>query len=589
MRLHKGSQAALLLLVHAAGTAVAAVNFTQCLSDIIQNANATQNLTGLLNGDGDPVSIISDATSISYAMCTSSCGAGQEPFQWPVFSQEFSAWLLPNLALISQLPFGAQYRLDNLMSAVLTVGSPTLAGYSLFITLLNSRWIKRRFDQLAEYPNSRFALSILSSLQQVPLRLHPDRVRLPSLIILPENDSWWKYLSEFVDYTHTWSIASATSIAWVVVAYILTVANSLSDVYANVQSNGEATGSVWLWLIPIVVGWLQLSPKCDFNRLQAAYDRADRHSIRTGTADIQAEMLPASFRRALAITAKEEDVISPDELLTPPVFNYSRSLRWASTAETIFMVFKVASEEVHSHPFARGSDSVKSDKNIESNTTKDIETIQYIETIQDINERSRRGSLQDVAVYCVQRNGVQSSHWAPGVFTRMAIASCASLALQWGTVGAAFLVGWFTPTTKIGCRSMGYLLYGVISTLVWMMLLMSSILAHSSATDPRRVSLSARVTLTCSHILRWTGKFLAILNLFLLIMACVFQYSNFYDRCYCNSSVFSRQGAAYAVIIETAAQAAQAKAAWIGALVLACTSASVFLGILNLLLDTLPS
>ncbi|KAG2754103.1 hypothetical protein P692DRAFT_20721158 [Suillus brevipes Sb2] len=589
MRLHKGSRAALLLLVYAAGTVVAAVNFTQCLNDIIQNANATQNLTGLLNGDGDPVSNVSDATSISYSMCTSSCGAGQEPFQWAVFSQEFSAWLLPNLALISQLPFGAQYRLDNLMSAVLTVGSPTLAGYSLFITLLNSRWIKRRFDQLMDYPNSRFVLSILSSLQQVPLRLHPDRVRLPSLIILPENDSWWKYLAEFVDYTHTWSIASATSIAWVVVAYILTVANSLSDVYENVQSNGEATGSVWLWLIPIVVGWLQLSPKCDFNRLQAAYDRADRHSIRTGTADIQAEMLPASFRRALAITAKEEDVISPDELLTPPVFNYSRSLRWASTAETIFMVFKVASEEVHSHPFARGSDSVKFDKNIESNTAKDIETIQYIETIQDINERSRRGSLQDIAVYCVQRNGVQSSHWAPGVFTRMAIASCASLALQWGTVGAAFLVGWFTPTTEIGCRSMGYLVYGVISTLVWMMLLMSSILAHSSAADPRRASLSARVTLAFSHILRWTGKFLAILNLFLLIMACVFQYSSFYDRCFCNSSVFSRRGAAYAVIIETAAQAAQAKAAWIGALVLACTSASVFLGILNLLLDTLPS
>jgi hypothetical protein len=136
---------------------------------------------------------------------------------------------------------------------------------------------------------------------------------------------------------------------------------------------------------------------------------------------------------------------------------------------------------------------------------------------------------------------------------------------------------------------MGYLVYGVISTLVWMMLLMSSILAHSSAADPRRASLSARVTLAFSHILRWTGKFLAILNLFLLIMACVFQYSSFYDRCFCNSSVFSRRGAAYAVIIETAAQAAQAKAAWIGALVLACTSASVFLGILNLLLDTLPS
>ncbi|KAG1751845.1 hypothetical protein EDB19DRAFT_1903798 [Suillus lakei] len=150
MRLHKGSQACLLLLVHAVGQVVVAVNFNQCLHDIVQDASTTQNFTGLLNGDGDPVSNLSDATSISYSVCTSRCGTGQEPFQWSVFSQEFSAWLLPNLALISQLPFGAQYRIDNLMSAVLTIGSPALAGYSLFITLLNSRWINRRFEPLGK-------------------------------------------------------------------------------------------------------------------------------------------------------------------------------------------------------------------------------------------------------------------------------------------------------------------------------------------------------------------------------------------------------------------------------------------------------
>jgi hypothetical protein len=58
--------------------------------------------------------------------------------------------------------------------------------------------------------------------------------------------------AEFVDFTHTWSITFVTSI--VIVAYILTVINSLSDVHSHVQSQGEATGSMWLWLIPIVVG-----------------------------------------------------------------------------------------------------------------------------------------------------------------------------------------------------------------------------------------------------------------------------------------------------------------------------------------------
>jgi hypothetical protein len=414
----------LLLLAHAARQ-VAAVNFTQCLNIIVQNADATNNLSGLLNGEGQPVSNASDAKAISYWLCTSACGSGPEPFQWSVFSQEFSAWLLPFLALISQLPFGGQYRLDNLMSALLTVGSPVIAGYSLIVTLLNSCWIHQRFRQSVDYPNARSAVSILSSLQQVPLRVR--FADLPSLIILPENDSWWRCFAEFVDYTHTWSIASATSIAWVVIAYVLTVADSLSNVYSNVQSNGEATGSMWLWLIPIFAGWLQLSPKCDFVRLQAAYERAER----LGRAAIVAAhrgQTPVIAQRALTITAAEEVVMSPDELHTPPVFNYSRSLRWASTAETTFLMFKRATERSRDGiPFA----GLWVDPQIYSPDT----------------DPNRLGSRQETAAYCAPPHDERGNHWAPGVFTRMAVASCAALALQWGTVGAAFIGAYFTPTT----------------------------------------------------------------------------------------------------------------------------------------------
>ncbi|OAX30601.1 hypothetical protein K503DRAFT_870954 [Rhizopogon vinicolor AM-OR11-026] len=169
----------------------------------------------------------------------------------------------------------------------------------------------------------------------------------------------------------------------------------------------------------------------------------------------------------------------------------------------------------------------------------------------------------------------------------MAIASCVSLALQWGTAGAAMIVVYFTPTTRIGCRSLSYLLYGGISTLIWMMLLTSSILAHYSALH--RTSLSARIALAFSHLLRRTGKLLAIVNSIWLVTLCIFQYSSFYDTCFCNSSVISRGKAAYAVIIESTAQAAQVRAAWTGTLVLASTSALIFIGIVNLLLDTLPS
>jgi hypothetical protein len=418
----------LVLLVHAIEQ-VAGVNFTQCLNDIKVNASVTQNLAGLFNSNGGPVLNVDDTMAISYSLCTSFCGTGREPFQWPLFSQDFSAWLLPNLALVSQLPFGAQYRLDNLMSVVLTVGSPVLAGYSLFITLLNSRWINRRFSQSVDYPNSRFAVSLLSSLQQVPLRLHFNHAHFPSLVVLAENDIWWKYFSELVDYTHTWSIASATSIVWVIIAYILTVSNTPWNGYENAEANGETTGTLWLWLIPIVVGWLQLSPKCDFYRLQAAYERADRHALRA-IADTDTGISRASARRALTITATEEEVLSPDEILTPPVFNYSRWLQWASTAETVFQVFKVASEKAqHRIPVRFGSEWIESD------------------ILKAIHPSNRRGSPQDINMYCVQGEYAKRSHWAPGVFTRMAVASCASLALQWGTAGAAVIMAYFTPTT----------------------------------------------------------------------------------------------------------------------------------------------
>ncbi|KAG2123569.1 hypothetical protein DEU56DRAFT_924051, partial [Suillus clintonianus] len=555
-----------LLLAHAMGS-VARLDFSQCLSGIVENATATQNLTGLLNGNGDPVSNVSDATAITYSLCTSVCGTGQEPFQWPVFSQDFSSWLLPNLALISQLPFGAQYRLDNLMSAVLTVGSPVLAGYSLFITLLNSRWINRRFSQAVDYPNSCFAVSILSSLQQVPLRLHLDRAHFPSLIVLPENDTWWKYFSELVDYTHTWSIASATSITWVVVAFILTLANSPWNDYTNTQADGDATISMWLWLIPIVVGWLQLSPRCDFDRLQSAYDRADQYA-RTGIADTHTGIPPASTRRALAITAMDEDVMSPDELLTPPVFNYSRSLRWAYTAQMIFLMYKAASEKAQARiPVRFGSGWVESN------------------TIKTIHPSNRYGTPQEITAYCAQPDGAKHSHWAPGVFTRIFAASCVALALQWGTVGGAVILAYFTPTTGIGCRSLSYLVYAGLSTLVWMLLLMSSILAHYSAAYSRRASLSARAALALSHCLRRMGRLLAIANSIWVVTACIFQYSSFYDTCFCKSSVIGRGKAAYTVIIESTAQAAQVKAAWIGSIVLASGSALIFIGLVNLLLD----
>ena len=45
--------------------------------------------------------------TITYNQCVETCGGGAGEFKWTMFSQGFSAWLLPWIALIFQLPFGA--------------------------------------------------------------------------------------------------------------------------------------------------------------------------------------------------------------------------------------------------------------------------------------------------------------------------------------------------------------------------------------------------------------------------------------------------------------------------------------------------
>jgi len=343
----------------------AAVNLSQCFIDVTSCANnsssqacVSRNLSDttalslLRTSKGISVVTADEATALSYTGCHKHCGGGQEPFSWTVFSQEYSAWLLPYLALLSQLPFGARRRSDNLMSAILTLGSPALAGYSLYLTLLNGRWVNDQLFSSVNYPSAAVRQSVvrvLNGLQQVPLRVHPGRsARFESLIVHPDNDDWWTTLAAELDYSHTWSIASAVSITWVVIAYLLTVVDSLSNVADNINSSRQGTGSVWLWLLPIVVGWLVLSPKCDYNRVHGSYHKANRQVFMANSRDLTAAPTHVTSNFGLTISPSPEwklydrNITSPDESCIPPVFNYARALSWSRTVYVTSLFYRAA-------------------------------------------------------------------------------------------------------------------------------------------------------------------------------------------------------------------------------------------------------
>ena len=316
-------------------------------------------IDGKTDNHGNPLSpSTSNATAITYNLCVSQCGAGQEPFQWTVFSQQFSSWLLPWLALISQLPFGANDTPDNLESMLLTLGSPTLAAYSLALTVLNGRWIAQLFSNHTGYPNVENAVRILSSLQQSALRVDRDDVLLASLIMLPQNDKWWEELVVWLEYSHTWSISAATSIAWVIIAYVFTIIDYLSQDVQSLYSNGPGVGSMgslWLWLLPIVIGWLQLSPKCDSTRLHQAVDRANSIAHVANPSPNSPPIKAESISKKHAISIKrsagepDHDEARLDECSTPPIYNYARFLPWIQTVVVVYDAFGIICERDHQH------------------------------------------------------------------------------------------------------------------------------------------------------------------------------------------------------------------------------------------------
>ncbi|GLB41079.1 hypothetical protein LshimejAT787_0902940 [Lyophyllum shimeji] len=558
-----------LLLTLLLSPAVAGVQFEQCLQEVKEGRWGE---VGGTDNHGRPLSV-ADATAITYELCIKACGSGSEAFQWSVFSQQFSSWLLPWLALVSQLPFGSNDKLDNLVSMFLTVGSPILAAYSLALTVLNGRWIARRFSSYT-YPNTRFAVQILSSLQQSPLKIATDNSLLASLIVLPENDEWWHELVVWLDYTHSWSISAVTSIAWVIIAYVFTVVDSFtSGVTTSVNANGEGVGSLWLWLVPIVVGWLQISPKCDANRVHQAVGRAN--TMAYVATPSQGPVLASSLskQRAISLVQGDDDPLRHDETCTVPIYNYARFLPWVQAVEDVSDAFRAASERAYLH----------------RSVNPDVSWEKEDKFFAGPHPRNRTGNRMQVDAYCLPLGEPSSSRrspWGPNVLSRVIVASAIALGLQWGTTGAATIVAWFTPTTGLGCRSGAYILYGAVSTVVWMLLVLSSFLSHYALTTPRATSrLSACFARHLSIAFRRLGKVLATCNAVWIVVSCMFQFSNFFDRCYCNSSVLGRGTLSYNVIDFISADIKGMKGAWIGGVALAATSATVFVIFVNLFIN----
>ena len=312
--MHPGPTFILLLLLSCFPFLAEGTNFTHCLEDLRNDPNAVGGVDFRGNWEDPKL-----AAGIIYDICKKRCGAGPESFSWRDSTQLFASWLLPWLALVSQLPFGSGNHADDFASGefsslspivllltrtyaptrpvIVSLGSPALAAYSLVITALNARSVHRRVKRLRTDEDKSGVARVLISLQQFPLELtQSDRL----LAFIQANNHWRRPITSHLDRRNAWSIAAGTSVAWVVLAFLFTLTDSFVSLDAPGQKppEGQAVGTLWLWLLCLVVGWLWV-PTFTSGELRNAVGRANMQVAREA-AELLRQQRDRAARRTTA-------------------------------------------------------------------------------------------------------------------------------------------------------------------------------------------------------------------------------------------------------------------------------------------------
>jgi len=454
--------------------------------------------------------------------------------------------------------------LEDVLNFLMTIGSPCLAAYSLQITHLNAWWLTKSVLGL-KYPNSKAIAAVMSAFSHVPIRISSNPTLLPSLIVLPHNDGYWNLLHKEVEKTRRWSIPLVMNFVWVVFATLLTVIGSF---YTPITGDvGYAIVATWTYLLPLIMGWLYVGSQPEPNHLRDSLEAANQLAwVATDQKDGPAPAGDIAGQPTHAIELmngdEEEGLARKDELKTVPVFNYARAFIWSTNAHQVLSMVKRASSKaalripVDSYGPGRSADWVVGSPGsvaAENRLGTDEQVIKYCTAVTPfervlgtpspiiplgpVSPRTPNTSIALLPFY-PPPVPTRPSRWAPGIWSRVALAALLALGLQWGTVGAAVAIHYWKPPVGLGCRAVSFLMYGVAATLSFFLCLTSSILAHISRPQgdlqywrPLPHAWVNFGAVFCGYL----GKGLAVASGIGIITVSFFQTSGIFSNCFCAS------------------------------------------------------
>ena len=157
-----------------------------------------------------------------------------------------------------------------------------------------------------------------------------------------------------------------------------------------------------------------------------------------------------------------------DEKLRGPLFNYARIFTYSHVVGHFRDALSVTMHNINGRKTVTGVPSLEGDlKRQLCGTTE--QTTQY-------------AGLLDKSIYAYP----EWHEIDPFIWRGMLFSALLALFLQWGTTGAAIMIAYLTPIVGLGCRSGGYLIYGAVATVSWLLLAISSLFSHAAMLQYQR-------------------------------------------------------------------------------------------------------
>ena len=290
---------------------------------------------------------------------------------------------------------------------------------------------------------------------------------------------------------------------WVTFTVLLTIIDSF-----HLNQQGYAIIATWVYLLPLIMGWLHIGSQPEPNHLRDCLDAANRIAwVATNQKDrpIQAIELAGQLAQAIKFMKGGVDVAGEDKLRTSPVFNYSRTFTWSLKAQHILSLVKSAAANaewripVDNYRGGRGAvwvvgdfecvakeNRLRTNKQIIDYCMEDATPFEKVfgapSPVVRPNFVTSCTPTLSVALlpFYNPHNIRRSSWWAPGVWSWVVVATLLALELQWGGVGAAVIFHYWRAPIGLGCCTLSFLVYGLAATLTFFLCLTSSILTHIS-------------------------------------------------------------------------------------------------------------